>query len=133
MTHNRVSPQGQAMGKNAVRLAELGQKRLAADGLTNLHMPMLRDEMCKSCACQPDSVPNGCLQTQMDFLKSAAEGKPFLCHAPNDGRMCAGWVRVRAELVANPLPASAMALLAKWDYSPPDEEQGKSIQKECTS
>jgi hypothetical protein len=31
-------------------------------------------------------------------------------------------VRARAELVANPLPPQAMALIAKWDYSPPDEE-----------
>lgn len=121
MTHSRVTPQGQMMGKSAARLAELGRKRLEADGLKNLNMPMLRDEMCKSCACQRDSVPNGCLQTQMDFLKSAVEGRPFLCHAPSDGRMCAGWVRVRAELVANPLPTQAAELLEKWDYSPPDE------------
>lgn len=120
-THHRVTPQGQAMGKNAVRLAALGQRVLQAAGLNEVDAPMLRKEMCKSCACQPDTVPNGCLQTQMDFLKSAAEGRPFLCHAPKDGRMCAGWVRVRAELVANPLPAEAMALLSKWDYSPPDE------------
>lgn len=112
------------MGKNAARLAELGRKRLEADGLLNLGLPMLRDDMCKSCACQPNTVPNGCLQTQMDFLKSAAEGMPFRCHAPNDGRMCAGWVRVRAALVATPLPADAVELLAKWDYSPPDESDG---------
>ena len=122
MTHSRVTAQGWAMGKNAARLAELGQKRLEAYGLMNLGLPMLRDDMCKSCACQPNTVPNGCLQTQMDFLKAAAEGMPFLCHAPKDGRMCAGWTRVRAELVANPLPAGAMELLAKWDYSPPDDE-----------
>jgi hypothetical protein len=121
MTHSRVTPQGRSMGKNAARLAELGRRRLEADGLTNLNMPMLRDEMCKSCACQPGSVPNGCLQTQMDLLKSAVEGKPFLCHAPLDGRMCAGWVRARSELVANPLPTQATALLEKWEYSPPDD------------
>lgn len=123
MSHPRVTPQGRAMGKSATRLASLGLKRLEAEGLTNLGLPMLRDDMCQSCACQPDTVPNGCLQTQMDLLKSAAEGRPFLCHAPKDGRMCAGWARVRAEIVANPLPAEAMALLAKWDYSPPDEDQ----------
>lgn len=83
---------------------------------------MLRAEMCKTCACQPKTVPNGCLQTQMDFLKAATEGRPFLCHAPKDGRMCAGWVRARAELVANPLPTEAMKLIERWDYSPPDEE-----------
>jgi len=113
---------GQAMGKNAARMAELGRKRLAEMGLSAVQAPRLRAEMCKTCACQPGVVPNGCLQTQLDFLKSAHEGKPFLCHAPKDGRMCAGWVRVRAELVANPLPPEAAELLAKWDYSPPDDE-----------
>lgn len=109
------------MGRNAARLAELGQARLQALGLTDLNAPMLRDEMCKTCACRPGVVPNGCLQTQMDFLKSVHEGKPFLCHSPKDGRMCAGWVRARAELVANPLPPEAVALLNKWEYTPPDE------------
>ncbi|MDZ7892376.1 MAG: hypothetical protein U5L73_11540 [Rhodoferax sp.] len=121
MTHHRITPKGLHMGKNATRLAALGFKRLEADGLANLGLPMLRDEMCNSCACQPDTVPNGCLQTQLDLLKSAAEGKPFFCHAPKDGKMCAGWVRVRAELVATPLPQTVMELLDKWEYSPPDE------------
>lgn len=125
MTHSRVTPQGKFMGDNAVRLAELGRARLAEAGLTDLNLPMLRDEMCKTCACQPGSVPNGCLQTQMDFLKAASEGKPFLCHAPKDGRMCAGWARVRAELVKNPLPTQAQALIAKWEYSPPDDDKPK--------
>lgn len=122
MTHNRVTPQGQAMGRSAARLAELGHKRLQGLGLDGITAPMLREDMCKTCACQPGTVPNGCLQTQLDFLKAAHEGKPFLCHAPMDGRACAGWVRVRAELVANPLPAKVAELLDKWDYSPADEE-----------
>lgn len=109
------------MGKNATRLAELGLARLRAIGLEGVKVPRLRGKMCKTCACQPGSVPNGCLQTQMDFLKAAAEGEPFQCHSPLDGKLCAGWARVRAELVANPLPAPVLALLAKWEYSPPDE------------
>jgi hypothetical protein len=123
MTHSRVTPQGLAMGKSAALLAELGLKRLQHLGLDTVSAPMLRDEMCKTCACRPGVVPNGCLQTQLDFLKSAHEGRPFRCHSPMDGKMCAGWVRVRAELVANPLPAGAVELLDKWEYSPPDEEQ----------
>ena len=122
MTHNRVTLQGQAMGRNATRLAALGAKLLEAQGLAGVKAPRLRETMCKTCACQPGSVPNGCLQTQMDFLKAAAEGTPFMCHSPHDGRMCAGWVRARAQLVANPLPPEAMALLAKYEFSPPDEE-----------
>lgn len=126
MTHNRVTPQGKAMGKNAARLAELGRVRLVKMGLDGLKGGNLRGEMCKTCACQPGSVPNGCVQTQMDFLKAAHEGKPFLCHSPKDGSLCAGWVRVRAELVADPLPPEAAKLLDKWEYSPPDEEQSNT-------
>ncbi len=109
------------MGRSAARLADLGRKRLEAAGLTDLGLATLRDAMCKTCACQPGSVPNGCLQTQMDFLKAVAEGRPFLCHAPQDGRICAGWAGARAEIVANPLPAPVVAMLAKHQYSPPDE------------
>jgi len=122
MSNHRVTPQGQAMGKNATRLAVLGLQRLQAQGLAGVQAPMLRADMCKTCACQPNTVPNGCLQTQLDFLKSAVEGRPFLCHAPKDGRMCAGWVRARAEVVANPLPSEALKLIDKWDYSPPEKE-----------
>ena len=120
--HSRTSPQGRAMGKSAARLAELGRARLVAMGLDAVKAPRLRDEMCKTCACQPGSVPNGCLQTQLDFLKAASEGQPFLCHAPMDGRICAGWASVRAQLGATPLPAAVVALLARHDYSTPDPE-----------
>jgi len=109
------------MGKSAARLAELGRKRIRSLGLANPGIPKLRDEMCTTCACMPESVPNGCIQTQLDFLKSAVEGLPFLCHAPKDGRVCAGWLAVRAEIVANPMPKEIVALIAKHEYSPPDE------------
>jgi hypothetical protein len=111
------------MGESAVLLAERGRHQLASMGLDGIEGPGLRAEMCKTCACQPNSVPNGCLQTQMDFFKAAAEGRPFLCHAPKDGRLCAGWVRVRAELVANPLPPRLQALLAEHEFSQPDEAE----------
>lgn len=124
MTHSRVTPQGQAMGKSAARLAERGRALLADMGLGSVQAPRLRAEMCKTCACQPGSVPNGCLQTQLDFLKAAAEGTPFLCHSPKDGSLCAGWVRARAVLVEDPLPPVVMALLATHEFSPPDGEGG---------
>lgn len=129
MKHSRVTPQGQAMGKSAVKLAELGQARLAAMGLDGMKAPNLRDGMCKTCACQPGSVPNGCLQTQMDFLKAVAEGTPFLCHSPVDGKLCAGWVRARAEVVANPLPLVIMKLIHKWEFSPPDNDGSTELVK----
>lgn len=128
--HHRVSPQGKAMGKNAARMADLGLARLAFLGLHNAQAPMLRTEMCKSCACMPGSVPNGCLQTQLDFLKSVHEGTPFRCHAPMDGKMCAGWVRARAEVAANPLPPDVAALLDKWEYSPPDTDESQPNAKQ---
>jgi len=118
--HDRVTPQGQAMGKNAARLADLGMRILDELGLSGVQAPNIRHDMCKTCACRLDTVPNGCLQTQMDFLKSVVEGVPFLCHAPKDGKLCTGWLRARAEVVANPLPPQAVAMLDKWEYSPPD-------------
>ncbi len=124
MTHSRVTPQGQALGKNAARLADLGRAMLVELGLDGALAPRLRSEICKTCACQPGSVPNGCLQTQLDFLKAAAEGTPFLCHSPKDGRLCAGWVRARAVLVEDPLPPVVMAMLAQHEFSPPDDEGG---------
>lgn len=121
MTHHRVTPTGQQMGKNAARLAELGRRRLEAAGLAGVKLPKLRDDMCKTCACRLGTVPNGCLQTQLDFLKAVVDGEGFYCHSPRDGKLCMGWVRARAEHAANPLPAEAQALIAKWEYSPPDE------------
>lgn len=126
--HPRVSPAGQDMGRSAARLADIGQAVLQAAGVANISTPTLRADMCTTCACQRGSVPNGCLQTQLDFLKAAAEGQPFLCHAPRDGRICAGWTRVRAALVQNPLPQRVMDLLAKRQYSPPDEPETAHVE-----
>ena len=120
--HSRVSPTGRALGRSAARLAELGRARLVEMGLGAVNAPGLRDEMCKSCACRPGTVPNGCLQTQLDLLKAASDGRPFLCHAPRDGRICAGWASVRAQFGITPLPQAVTALLARHDYSTPDPE-----------
>lgn len=113
-----AGPDPEAMGNYLMKLASV-------TGVMMVNAPGLRDDMCKSCACQPGSVPNGCLQTQLDLLKSAAEGQPFLCHAPKDGRICAGWAGVRAQLAVTPLPAAVAALLAKHRYSAPDVEETK--------
>jgi len=122
MTHSRVTPQGQAMGKSAARLAERGRAMLVDMGLESVRAPRLRAEMCKTCACQPGSVPNGCVQTQLDFLKAVAEGVPFLCHSPKDGRMCVGWVQARVVIAATPLPPQLMTMLAEHEFSPPDDD-----------
>lgn len=117
----RVTPQGEAMGRNMARLAALGRQQLDELGLGGIDTPGSRGEMCASCACRAGTVPNGCLQTQLDILKAVVEGAPFLCHAPKDGRMCAGYLAARAYHVSDPLPAEAVALARRWQYSQPDE------------
>lgn len=121
--HHRVSDAGRALGTVSAKLYDRGRARLVSEGLGRLNLPTMRDDKCASCACTAGTVPNGCLQTQLDLLKSVAEGKPFLCHAPKDGRMCAGYVGARAGFVQlGPFPPEMQQLLDGWEYSPPDEE-----------
>lgn len=119
--HARVTPEGRFIGLASARLAERGLAILRAQGLAGLDHPSFRADMCPSCACRNGTVPNGCLQTQLDLLKSVIDGKGFLCHAPADGRLCAGWMRARAAHAKNPLPQFIQRMLADWEYSPPDE------------
>ena len=60
--HHRVSPEGRAIGEQQARMADGSIARLVAEGEP--------DERCKSCAFVRGTVPNGCLQTQMDALKA---------------------------------------------------------------
>lgn len=121
--HHRVSEEGRLFGKLAARMADRGRQQLVAQGLNGLGLPGLRDEMCGSCACRAGTVPNGCLQTQLDLLKSVTEGRPFACHAPKDGRMCAGYAAYRAAHAAKPLPDYMLEMAAVWEYSPPDDQE----------
>jgi len=121
--HSRVTKEGRQIGKNVSRLSDLGFNRLKKMGLESVRAPSLREDMCKTCACRLGTVPNGCLQTQLDFMKSAIEGLPFVCHSPSNGVICAGWVRVRAELVANPVPDEIANMMAKWEYTPADNTE----------
>ncbi len=116
----RVSKEGQLIGKCTAKMAENGQRILKAKGLINLNLPMVRNEMCTTCACRSGTVPNGCLQTQMDFMKAVVQGDKFLCHAPKDGRICAGLIAVRADHVQTPMPPAMQNFFKNWDYSPPD-------------
>lgn len=116
--HRRVSPEGRAMGEQIVRLTEPWVAKLAADGEP--------DERCKSCAFRAGTVPNGCIQTQMDVLKAVVEKVPFLCHQHDrGGDICHGWfaaqVAIREnEKIKGPLPVTK----APWEFSPADEVVG---------
>jgi len=121
--HHRISEEGKKLGRLSASMAEVGRARLAAAGLAGVDFHRLRREMCASCACRNGTVPNGCLQTQLDLLKTVVSGDPFLCHAPKDGRLCAGWVGARAEHVARPMPPQVVEMLGLWEYSPPDDVQ----------
>lgn len=114
--NDRVTPEGQVLGRLSVWMEKRGRVRLAPFDLDQF--PRTRGEMCASCACRPGTVPNGCMQTQLDLLKAVVEGVPFLCHAPKDGRMCAGYLSVRAEHVARPIPKEIEAVVREWDFSP---------------
>jgi hypothetical protein len=119
--HPRITAEGMGLGKCIARMAEQGRNRLSAASLGDVDAPGMRNEMCASCACRHDTVPNGCLQTQLDLLKAVVQGVPFYCHAPRDGRMCAGWVAARASYVERPMPTHLVELIAQHEFSPPDE------------
>lgn len=118
--HPRVSEEGQLFGAYMALLANEGRRRLNELGVASLETPGSRGEMCASCACREGTIPNGCAQTQMDVLKAVVEGGRFLCHAPNDGRMCAGFLAARAAHVAKPIPQALQKHANAWEYSPPD-------------
>lgn len=114
--HSRVCPQGRAMGDNIVRITQPWIKHLEASGEP--------DARCKSCAFRAGTVPNGCLQTQMDVLKAVIEKVPFSCHQHDrQGQICHGWFAARvairhAEEAKGPIPIAS----CPWDFSPEDEE-----------
>lgn len=89
--HGRVSPEGRSMGMQIARMTEPWIAELARNGEP--------DERCKSCAFRAGTVPNGCLQTQMDVLKAVVERVPFLCHQHDRGRMpCHGWFATQVAI-----------------------------------
>lgn len=124
---NRVSAEGKMLGQFSAAAAARGNDALRRAGLLPHRMPGARDEMCASCACRAGTIPNGCMQTQLDFLKTVIEGERFLCHAPKDGRICAGWMGARAAHVAHPFPDTLVALAKGWEYSPADDDDAELV------
>lgn len=115
--HARVSPEGRAIGEQMVRLTEPWVQHLAAEGEP--------DERCKSCAFRADTVPNGCLQTQMDVFKAVVERVPFLCHQHDrHGAICHGWFASQVAITASEKAKGPMPVTAcPWEFSPPDDDK----------
>lgn len=116
--HARVSPEGRAMGQQMVRLAEPWIGALARTGEP--------DERCKSCAFRAGTVPNGCLQTQMDVLKAVIERTPFLCHQQDrKGLPCHGWFAAQVAIHHNEKTKGPMPVkTCPWEFSPADDAEG---------
>lgn len=114
--HSRVTPEGRAAGFSTARLVEPAVADLVRQGEP--------DERCKSCAGTLGTVPNGCAQTQLDFIKAAAEGVPFLCHQADRKRMpCHAWYAVRVAIrKADKHRGTQLTVKAPWDFSPPDAD-----------
>lgn len=114
--HHRVSPEGQKIGQMYGALADQECASLVLQGED--------DERCKSCAFRPGTVPNGCIQTQLDAVKAVCEDVPFMCHQKLDGKgqpstICHGWFSVR-RIVDRFETATGKKLVAPYDFSPPD-------------
>lgn len=106
--HSRVTPEGQELGRQFVRLAEPIIKALEAEGED--------DDRCKSCAGRLGTVPNGCVQTQMDLLKAVLEGVPFCCHQHGRrGMPCHAWYAARVGM-------KGATVEVPWEFSPADDE-----------
>lgn len=110
--HERVSPEGKSMGLVMVRLVSPAIADMALEGEL--------DERCSSCAFRYGTVPNGCLQTQLDVLKAVSEGKRFTCHMkePVGTVTCHGWYAARVALRRG---GARMETPCLWDFSAPDE------------
>lgn len=106
--HRRVSPEGKKLGALLVQLTEKSIAKLVAEGEI--------DERCLTCAFRQGTVPNGCIQTQLDALKAVSEKIPFMCHhkQPRNTHVCHGWY---ACAVAT---KDAPAKEAPWPFSPDD-------------
>jgi hypothetical protein len=108
--HNRVSPEGKNLGKQLARLCDRQAEQFIVDGEWE------KDERCDSCAFRHGTVPNGCLQTQLDALKSVLEHEPFFCHVeqPKGSHVCSGWFASVQAVKNKP------KVICPWPYSPPD-------------
>lgn len=111
LEHNRVSPEGKAIGEQMARLCDRQVQKLIAQGEWS------KDERCASCAFRCGTVPNGCLQTQADAFKTVMEHEPFYCHAVKQigEKVCAGWFASVQDV------KHSTTIICPWPYSNPDD------------
>lgn len=108
--HTRVTPKGRLLGFQSARLVEPAVQQLVREGEP--------DERCKSCAGTYGTVPNGCLQTQMDFTKAVIEDVVFLCHsAERKGWPCHAWFAARVHM-------GERKGSVPWEFSSSDAVEG---------
>lgn len=117
--HSRVTPEGRKLGATLAGVAAVGVRDLDARGEP--------DERCRSCAFVPGTVPNGCMQTQLDALKAVVEGVPFVCHqADRRGEACWGWHAARTALASADAARGGQRppelQRCPWEFSKPDAE-----------
>jgi hypothetical protein len=88
---NMPTPEGEALGKELARLADLAE----AEQLKQFPNMLPR---CNECAFRAGTLPNGCAETVSDALKCVIERVPFWCHKglkEEEGqptRICTGWM-----------------------------------------
>lgn len=86
---NTPTDAGRALGAQIARLAGIEETKQLRQ------FPNMK-RRCSDCAARVGTLPNGCEETLMDFLKCVVEGRQFNCHlGVKDGekptRVCAGW------------------------------------------
>jgi hypothetical protein len=97
--------------KNMARLCDVEVAKFIAQGEWE------KDERCASCAFRLGTVPNGCVQTQMDVMKAVMEHEAFFCHVGErkGTKVCDGWFASVQAVKNKP------KVICPWNYSPPDE------------
>lgn len=114
--HSRVSPEGRRAGEKLSRMTDTEVGKLIAEGEWS------EDERCATCAFRHGTVPNGCLQTQLDAFKAVVEKKAFGCHVARDGmpagtHACMGWFAAVQRFKKLP------EIRCPWEFSPPDSRK----------
>lgn len=90
---NTPTPAGRELGAHIARMVDVEEARLR-ESFPDMH------PRCVDCAARAGTIPNGCEETLMDFLKSAIEGVQFNCHkgvpdGEKPSEACRGWLMLQ--------------------------------------